>query len=158
MNIKRITANINHFIRTKKIEKAEKEISDYLKVQISDIEADKEIYNARSTIANYAKNNWVSVDIFDAVPSGDVKNGAKDPLADKMIVLVKHLLTGKQTHRLLSTDTTAVVNYSNYGINTGKASKLSGQNGIGRRLFSHEDSFLRNLYRNIVEMTDTVNG
>ena len=158
MNIKRITSNINNFIRTKKIEKAEKEISDYLKVQISAIEADKEIYRARSTIANYAKSRGISVDIFDAVSSDDVKKAAKNPLSDKMIVLVKNLLTDKQTHRLLSTDTTALVNYSNYGINAGTASKLSGQNGIGRKLFSHEDGFLRNLYRNITEMTDTVTG
>ena len=158
MNIRRITSNINHFIRTKRIERAEKEISAYVKVQVSNIEAHKQISNARSTIANYAKNRGISVDIFDAVHSDDVKKAAKNPLSDKMIVLVKNLLTDKQTHRLLSTDTNAVVNYSNFGINAGTVSKISGKDGIGIEHFCHEDGFLRNLYRNIAEMTDSLTG
>ena len=150
MNIRRITSNINHFIKTKKIEKAEKEISEYLKVNVSNKAADAEIYNARGTIANFAKHRGISVDIFDAKRLCDVK----DPFSDKMIIIVENLLNGKQTQKQISTDTKAVVNYSNYAGTADTASKLS--RNIKR--FSHEDGFLRNLYRNIADMTATVTG
>lgn len=118
-----------------------------------------EMKDAQKVMVNYVMNKGVGVDIYDAkeaVASGfAVKPHKEETLAGKLLVKVTNLLNGMIDEKLISADTKQihrvekndfiVFDVPSDGVQYARKTKKS-----------YEDTFLRNLYRNIQEMTEKV--
>ena len=161
MKIQRLLNNIQTRIQRRNFVKKENEINKYLKIhdvlQTGDSYA--QIQGARETIANYAKEHAVSVDIYEARKAldgtTDVDEHIQNNLSDKLNLIVTNMLTGKSKSRFVSAKTDITYPktrqtyklYPVYGEETEIAMPV---------LSNTEDNFIRHLYRNIEDLTKQV--
>ncbi len=119
----------------------------------------KQMMDAREIIANYVQPKGVTVDIFDAkrlIENDDTAPSTiQDYMADKINVVVTNILNGKFENKIISA-------------NTDKTYPKMAQTHVmihlkddGLEVIKHgyrqtSDSFLRNLYRSIEELTRKV--
>lgn len=143
----------------------EKNIDKYFKVHDTETFGDSynQMYLAREIISRFAKRNGVKVDVYDAKKMAssaeyDDKfiNDIGTKLSDKINVVVTDLHTGKSNGRIVAADTGKI-----YPKETQKGGFLieNKQDNVERYTKGHwvtEDTFLRNLYRNIESMISEV--
>ncbi len=118
-----------------------------------------EMRGAQKVITNYVMNQGVGVDIYDAGEA--IVNGyATKPHVGKqtegnLLVKVTNLLSGMVDEKLVSADAKKIhtVEHNDFVIFDIKADDLQYSRKTKK---SYEDTFLRNLYRNIQEMTEKV--
>ncbi|MBE7709172.1 MAG: hypothetical protein E7Z93_01850 [Cyanobacteria bacterium SIG32] len=119
----------------------------------------EEMKDAQKVMANYVMKNGVGVDIYDAqeaVTSGyAVKPHKDESLAGKLLVKVTNLLNGLEDEKLISADTKKIhrVEKTDYMLFDMPSEGLQYARKTKK---TNEDTFLRNLYRNIQEMTEKV--
>lgn len=120
--------------------------------------------NAREVIARYAKSRNVQVQVYDAATRKVIAaNHAKpETLVDKIVVSVRNLATGKTRSRIVSADPDATHIFKPQPkIDVQKLetiNPITKQNKllVLNRTQNVEDTFLRNLYRNIADLADKV--
>jgi hypothetical protein len=105
--------------------------------------SNNKIFEARKGLANYAQAEGVTIDIF-AKGSQETEevlaqNASKNPMENKVLVVVKNMLTGKASEKTVDVDINKT--YKNSEITPNCKSE-------------YEDNFLRNLYRNIAKMAN----
>lgn len=118
-----------------------------------------EMRDAQKVMTNYVMNRGVGVDIYDAGEA--IANGmATKPHIGKqtegnLLVKVTNLLNGMIDEKIISADTKKVhrAEQNNFIVFDIKSEDLQYSRKTKK---SYEDTFLRNLYRNIQEMTEKV--
>lgn len=161
MKIPSIGNRITRFFETKKLNREQKLIDNFVKIHNDQPHNDAfvQIDKAKKTIANYALAKGVSVDIYSA---GTMLGEHDSPLleerlSNKLMLEVTDMLTGKNESKFLNarTDITYphieddyfVINYPQDGIQQTRLTK-----------HEYEDNFLRYLYRNIENLVNNVQG
>ena len=163
MKTNNILQRIQNHLEIRRYERKQKLINKLVNTEglINNTEVAKEVNAAKQTIANYAKKNLVSVDIFDTTNTlnmdKNIDSSLKESLKDKITVRVRKMLTGKSQETLIPSDTTKLYEH------TQKRPLVfedveSGVEHISFGYTQTEDSFLRNLYRHILKMTNDLNG
>ena len=161
MKITRLINTIQNRINVAKVAKKENEINRFVRIHDINTYGDsyKQMCTAKETIANYAKKHGVSVDIYDArkvlEDDCDAPVCVQNNLSDKINVIVSNLLTGKSKSRFVSANTDMVYDK----VATSQIlipSKAEDIEIVRKTTKQVTDSFLRNLYRNIEDMTKQV--
>lgn len=161
MKITRLINTIQNRINVAKVAKKENEINRFVRIHDINTYGDsyKQMCTAKETIANYAKKHGVSVDIYDARrvldDDCDAPVCVQNNLSDKIHVIVSNMLNGKSKSRFVSANTDMAydkVATSNIFL----PSKAEGTEVVCKTTRKTTDSFLRNLYRNIEDMTKQV--
>lgn len=136
-------------------------INKYVKIHDVNTYGDSfnQMYNAREVMANYAKNNGVSIDIYDAKKLLDddesVSPIIENDFSDKLNVIVTNLLNGKSKAKIVSANTDKTYpKIAEVPIVLTSDNIEHMRKGIRRT----EDSFIRNLFRNIENLTNYVTG
>lgn len=159
MKIPPIKNKIAKFLDNRKYNKEQKFINNFIMIHNDQPYTDAfiKINEAKKTIANYAASKGVSVDIYSA---GAMLGEHDSPLFEehlhnKLMLKVTDLLTGENEHKFLTarTDITYphvendyfVIDYPQEGIQQTRLTK-----------HEYEDNFLRYLYRNIENLTNTL--
>ena len=118
-----------------------------------------QISGAQKVMANYVMKQGVGVDIYDAgeaVANGyATKPHKNEQLGGKLLVKVTNVLNGLEEEKLVSADTKQLHRNERTGFMVFdiKAEDLQYSRKTKK---SYDDTFLRNLYRNIQEMTEKV--
>lgn len=162
MKTPRIIQNLQHKFELRNIIKAEEQISKHFKVHDNTLygNSENQMYHARGVIANFARKNNVSVDIYDARQLLDgcenVSPIIEDRFSSKMNVVVTNLKDKKQINRVVDANTDITypkISTRQIMLNVEGEEDLQ----ISRKAVRYtEDTFLRNLYRNIEEMTGKI--
>lgn len=163
MAINKILKNIQNHINIAKYEKRQNEMKKFVNINdnISNCTAFNTLDEAKSTIANFAKHNGVSVDIYDGrkMVEGDeyASEALTNNLSDKLFVKVTNLISGKSKERIISSNTGELypVQKSNLRL---LQLKNSDKEYVNHGTLSAEDNFLRYVYRNIDTLTRQVTG
>lgn len=161
MKITRIFNSIENQIAKNKLTRHSKEINKYVKIHDVNTYGDSfnQMYNAREVMANYAKNNGVSIDIYDAKKlledDESVSPIIENDFSDKLNVIVTNILNGKSKAKIVSANTDKT-----YPKIAEVPIVLTSDNIEHMRKGTRqtEDSFIRNLYRNIEYLTNHVTG
>ena len=143
MKIQRLINSIQSNNVKRKILQNEERINRYVKIHdvTTPVDSFNQMYTARSVIANYAEKKGVSINIY---------NAGKCPPPDNT-----DLLTGNAKAKLVDADTDRL--YPKVSENPIIIPILSDCTDIVRQSIKNtEDTFLRNLYRNIEELTKEV--
>lgn len=119
----------------------------------------KQMMDAREVIANYVQPKGVTVDIFDAKRLIENNENApstiKNYLADKINVVVTNIMNGKFENKIISANTDKTypkVAKTRVMIHLKDDNLEVIKNGYRQT----SDSFLRNLYRSVEELTQKV--
>ncbi len=163
MSISKIIGKIQNKIKISQYEKHKKEINrlvDTTGLQ-KHIKAYNEIALAKETIANFAKKNTVTVDIFD---TSATMNFAKDitpefaKSADDLITIrVTDMLTGKSKDAIMPANTKQSYIYTHSNPRM-LHDVEAGTEYIYQGYSSHDDNFIRTIYRNISNLTNAIKG
>lgn len=156
MKVSKIVSQVKKQINKSKFIREEKEISKYVTIHDIDTYGDSfnQMYTARSGIAKYAKEKGVRIDIFDAAPKA--KENAENNLSDKLNVVVSNILTGKKTERFVSANTDKVTTKMRQRPILIPVKHEEDLQIVRNSVHYTDDTFLRNLYRNIEEMTHSI--
>lgn len=161
MKIPPIGNRITRFFETKKLNREQKLIDNFVKIHNDQPHNDAfvQIDKAKKTIANYALAKGVSVDIYSAEAMLGEHDSPlfEERLHNKLMLKVTDMLTGKNESRFLNarTDITYPHIENDYFVID------YPQDDIQRtRLTKHEyeDNFLKYLYRNIESMVNNIQG
>lgn len=163
MNISKIFNRIETQVEKHKLNKKITEINNYVKIHDVNTYGDSfnQMYNAKEVMANYAKKKGVSIDIYDAKKlledDESVSPIIENNFSDKLNVIVTNLLNGKSKSKIISanTDKTFPKVCEKQVI---IPIVTDGLERVGEIVSQTEDTFLRNLYRNIEKLTNTVTG
>lgn len=163
MGISKIFDKIQNKIALSRYEKHKKELNRL--VDTTGLKKHTDAYNeialAKETIANFAKKNTVSVDIFDTSSTISraqhiIPEFAKS--ADDCITIrVSDMLTGKAKDAIMPADTKQTYIYTRSNTRMLENTE-AGTEYIHTGYISHDDNFLKMLYRNISNLTDAVKG
>lgn len=155
-----IRNKINQFIEVRKYIKERNYLNKYVNIHDLSINDDayKQMHTARKGLADHLlADKCMAVDIYDAqnTVGAAAKSDSAVNLKDKIRVEVTDLLFGKTTSRILNADTkeTTIHSVPDYFV------VEHVEDGLQQtRLTSHdyEENFLRNLYRNISEMVNSL--
>ena len=163
MGISKIFGKIQNKIALSRYEKHKKEINrlvDTTGLQ-KHIKAYNEIALAKETIANFAKKNTVNVDIFDTSATMDFAKDITPEFAksadDLITIRVTDMLTGKAKDAIMPADTKQTYIYTRSNTRMLENTQ-AGTEYIHTGYISHDDNFLKMLYRNISNLTDAVKG
>ena len=150
--------------RTKNLaQRNEARINNYIRIHDKNTYGDsyEQMKQASGLIANYAQKEGVSVDIYNAnrlvADDETAPSFIKEYTSDKLNVVVQNSLTGKSANKIVNANTDKTL--PKYAKTTvivpikGEDIEIA-RHGIRRT----EDSFLRNLYRSIEELTRNVTG
>ncbi len=154
MKIQRLINSIQSNNVKRKILQNEERINRYVKIHdvTTPVDSFNQMYTARSVIANYAEKKGVSINIYNAGKCPPPDNTTAD---NKLNVIVTDLLTGNAKAKLVDADTDRL--YPKVSENPIIIPILSDCTDIVRQSIKNtEDTFLRNLYRNIEELTKEV--
>lgn len=120
----------------------------------------EQLYQAQTTLGNYARSNKVRVDIYsgDHILNELASGREEKAAANKLFVTVTDLSKkSKQKQALIpdSTDRTYIHKTTGY-----KVYETDDETQFARTYLKeyHEDSFLRNLYRTISKLTNDLKG
>lgn len=148
-----IRSRIARYIENVRYNREQKFLDKYVRIH-DEINGDTytKLDSARKTMANFAKNKGITIDIYDARRELQddelVSCKLEDDFAKKLSVHVTDLLTGKRSWKLVNAKTDkSIVNSTNENIIPGNP--MSGKNEF-------EDNFLRNLYRKVEEMVNQI--
>lgn len=161
MKIQKMINIAENQINKQKIINKNNLINKYVKIHDVNTYGDSfnQMYNAKEVMANYAKNNGVSIDIYDAKKLLDddeyVSPIIENDFSDKLNVIVTNLLNGKSKAKIVSANTDKT-----YPKIAEVPIVLTSDNveHMRKGIRQTEDSFLRNLYRNIENLTNYVTG
>lgn len=159
MKISPLRKKFAQFIEIQKYRKEERFINNYVTIHNDSTYGDsyKQMYKARKTMANYAADKGVKIDIYDARHELGEHDSpiVENDLAEKLSVYVTNLLSNKQTKRFVSARTDEI---HPHVVNDYFVVEIPSDGIQQVRLTKHEyeDTFLRNLYRNIEDMTNKV--
>ena len=117
------------------------------------------MYTARETLANYAKDKGVTIDIHDArkllEDDESVSPILENKFAEKLYVVVTNLLSGKSKTKFVDANTDKL--YPKVAQRPIIIPNEKDYTDVARQSVRNtEDTFLRNLYRNIEELTEKV--
>lgn len=163
MKTGKIFNKLQEKINLSKYEKHKKEVNllvntDGLKKHI---DAYNQIALAKETIANYARKNTVNIDIFDTSATMENSKHITPELAksadDYITIRVNDTLTGKAKDTIIPADTKQTYIYTRRNTRV-LENREAGIEYIHHGYISHEDNFLRMLYRNISNLTDAIKG
>ena len=159
--IKKISARLQKTHFKYKTNKEQQLLNNFVTLHGNHVnrQAYNEIQGAQKVIANYVMKHGVGIDIYDAREA--VQNGyaskrhTSEDLTNKLLVKATNLLNGLSDEKLISANT------SHTHIHRKENSIIFDipQDGLqySRIVTStYEDNFLRNLYRNIQEMTEKI--
>lgn len=163
MKIGNIVNNFRNYRAHKSAVNAEKKIEKYFRIHDTDLAGDSfnQMYNARSGVAEYARQNNVSVDVFNASKyyeeDYDLPRAVQDTSSDKLEVVVTNRKNGKSKKALIGAQTDALYpkeSQHHFVVN------IEGEDTqITRTGYRHtEDNFLRNFYRCIEVLTQKITG
>jgi len=163
MKLNKIFQKLQNTINITKYERNEKELNKYIKIHNNTTYGTsfETLNEAKETIANFAKKNNVSIDIFDGRKIINYEemlpSSLKNNLSDKMFLKVTNLLNGKSKEQIISarTDKVYPVRKENYRL---LQDKDKNKEYLSTESFSGEDTFLRYVYRNIENFTKEVTG
>lgn len=158
MKIQRIIASK---IAKNKVAKQEEYINRFVRIHDTNTYGDSfnQMYTARETLANYAKDKGVTIDIHDArkllEDDESVSPILENKFAEKLYVVVTNLLSGKSKTKFVDANTDKL--YPKVAQRPILIPITSDYTDIARQSVRNtEDTFLRNLYRNIEELTEKV--
>ena len=163
MKTGKIFNRLQEKIKIRKYEKHKNEVN--LLVDTAGLKKHIDAYNkialAKETIANYAKKNTVSIDIFDTASSAEFAKNTKPELAESMndciTIRVKDMLTGKAKDAIVPAETERSYIYTRS--NTRMLHNTEdGTEYIYQGAAAHEDNFIRTIYRYISRLTNDVKG
>ena len=163
MKIGKIFNRLQEKIKIRNYEKHKNEVN--LLVDTAGLKKHIDAYNkialAKETIANYAKKNTVSIDIFDTASSAEFAKNTKPELAESMndciTIRVKDMLTGKTKDAIVPAETERSYIYTRS--NTRMLHNTEdGTEYIYQGAAAHEDNFIRTIYRYISRLTNDVKG
>lgn len=163
MAINKILKNIQNHINIAKYEKRQNEMNKFVNINnnITNHTAFNTLDEAKSTIANFAKHNGVSVDIYDGrkMVEGDeyASEALTNNLSDKLFVKVTNLISGKSKERIISSNTDELYPVQKLNLRLLQL-KNSDKEYLSHGTLSTEDNFLRYVYRNIDTLTRQVTG
>ena len=138
----------------------ENNIDKFFKIHDSDTFGDSfnQMYLAREIISRFAQRNGVKVDVYDAKKMTNHKALGTE-LSDKINLVVTNLHNGKNQSRIVAADTDKI--YPNIKATNDAARIRTHKDGdiltfVPKERWATEDTFLRNLYRNIEAMVTEV--
>lgn len=163
MKLQKIYTSLQDKLTRQKFVKNESRINRYINIHDTTTYGDSfnQMYNAREIIANYAEKKGITVDIYDArkLLEGDeyVSPIIEDQLSDKLNVVVTNLLNGKSKAKIVSANTDK---------DFPKIAKApiiipipkDNTDIVRTTIRQTNDSFIRNLFRNIESLTNIVTG
>lgn len=163
MKINKIFNNIQKRIDITKYNKHQKEINEL--VNTSRMKMDSDAYNqidmARETIANFARKNCISIDIFD---TSDTISFAKQinpeiekTLGDNITIRVTDMLNGKSKDVMMPADTSKTYNYTSSNPRMLENTE-TGTDYIYKGHITSENNFLKTVYRHISDLTRAIKG
>jgi len=162
MRTPKIIQTIQRTIKIRKYTNHENRIKRNFQVHDSDFygNASSQMYQAREVIARYAVSKGVAVDIFDARrlynQAENVSSATGNKPSDKMHVMVTNLLNGQSESRIVSANTDKVYpKVREHGVLIPVRGEQDQQTPYILTNYT-EDTFLRNLYRNIEQMTNSL--
>lgn len=161
MKLRNYVKRIQNQIERKNLIKKEKMLAGYFKVHDDTIYGDSynQLYNARTTFANYAKSKGISIDVYDArqtIASDEYAPvNIENSLSDKLMLKVTNILTGKSKSRIISADTDKIHVHNNIKLDVFHNGNVT-ETYETKQL--HEDTFLRYMYRNVENLTKHLNG
>ena len=141
----------------------EARINNYIRIHDKNTYGDsyEQMKQASGLIANYAQKEGVSVDIYNAnrlvADDETAPSFIKEYTSDKLNVVVQNSLTGESANKIVNANTDKTL--PKYA----KTTVIVPIKGEDIEIVRHgirrtEDSFLRNLYRSIEELTRNVTG
>ena len=156
MKIQRIIAS-----KIAKVAKQEEYINRFVRIHDVNTYGDSfnQMYTARETLANYAKDKGVTIDIHDArkllEDDESVSPILENKFAEKLYVVVTNLLSGKSKTKFVDADTDKL--YPKVAQRPIIIPNVKDYTDVARQSVRNtEDTFLRNLYGNIEELTEKV--
>ena len=161
MKINSIISNISNKVQIQKMNRLEAVAKKHLQVHGNVINDDtlREIVNARITIGNFAKKNNVKVDIYNGSYILDdlCSIVEENKVANKLFVTVTDLSDNKQLQALVPSFT-----FDTY-VNEKTGFIVVNKNNEAKKIYryiesSHEDTFVRNLFRTIDKLTGDLKG
>lgn len=150
MKIAAIRNNVTRFMKNKNYEKEQQFLNKFCKIN-NNVEGDTftQLYSARKTIANYAKNKGITIEIADAE-----KKFAEDKLAIKVKPLINiGNTTSITTYAPKNTKETHLHTVNDYFV---IELPHDGIQQIRLTKHEYEDNFLRNVYRKIENVVKTL--
>lgn len=162
MRTQSITQEIINQFKNYKIARHEKMIDKYFKIKDTSLPYDsyEKMYTARETIANYAKHNGVSIEINDARNElGEFDSPIfENIMSGKINIVVKNLKNKLVQRKIIS----AINDNDPRKVYHEITKKImvnipeDGTQRIAETKSYSEETFLRNLYRHISEMTNNI--
>ncbi|MCM1003201.1 MAG: hypothetical protein NC408_02540 [Candidatus Gastranaerophilales bacterium] len=127
---------ISKMVENYRYNKHQQELNRLVKIEDTSETVREELYSAREILANYAKAKKISMEFSNTL--------------NQLLVLVSDR-TGKFAEKLISADTTKVSTVERE--RECLLENSDGVNYIGHGVESHEDTFLRSVYRTVEELT-----
>ncbi len=163
MKTGKILNRLQEKIKIRNYEKHKKEVN--LLVDTEGLKKHIDVYNeialAKETIANFAKKNTVSIDIFDTASSAEFAKNTKPELAESMndciTIRVKDMLTGRAKDAIMPAQTKGSYLYTRSNTRM-LHNPEEGTEYIYQGEAAHEDNFIRTVYRYISRLTNDVKG
>ena len=158
MKIGRIIRNIQAKAERRAVIRKENNIKKYFNISDFDVYGDSysQMYTARHGIANYAKQNGVSVDVYDANKFFDedfnLPKRIKERLRDKLELVVTNRKSGKSRKAMISANTKK--SFPKMAVRKFLLPVPGEELEVARGVYSTtDDNLLRNLYRAIERLT-----
>lgn len=155
MKIPSIKNRIRIILANHRIEKENKFLNNYINIHNNTTYGDsfQQMNTARKTIANYAQEKGVTIDIYDARKELCEHDSPimEDYLSDKLSIHVTDLLTNQQEQRIISARTD--ITHPHIEV---IESPANGTQAAHVTRLEYQDNFLRHLYRNIENMVNTL--
>lgn len=138
-------------------------LNNYIRIHNKNTYGDsyEQMKQAREVIAHYAQREGISVDIYSesrlVADDPAAPSFIKDYASDKLNVVVQNSLTGESANKIVNANTKSTLP------KMAKTTVILPIKGEDIEIARHgirrtEDSFLRNLYRSIEELTRNVTG
>ena len=156
----KIMPKISKIFNNAKYNREQKMLNEYVNLDWT-MESDtfNKLYEARKTIANYAKDKGVTVSITRAEKDIPENHSAfeEQHLSGKIKVLVSDLFSTRESGAYIPADTKTI---SRYSVQKALLFDVPGEDTqIARKTVSvHEDSFLRTVYRAIEHAVKNISG
>ena len=157
----KIYGKIENLTRHIKEKRADKLVNKYIKLHDIDTYMDsfEQLYNAKETIANYARSKNVKIDIYkgDKCLPEMISGNEEKLVKDKVFVQITNLKNKKTSCGLIPADTDKIYQYQ---VNGYAVYDTSDETQIVKKFIAkdHEDNFLRNFYRKIDTLVNQLKG
>lgn len=157
MKIQNTLNKIQKYIDVRKYEKYQKDLNEHVSLHYEEVSpAIQELYTARELLANYAKHNLVSIDIYDKTPAAKLRemSGLTDDKKD-LYVRVTDIFTGRMAESAHPSDTGVIYPKEKFA-KIMVHDTYTGTERIADVKSSTQDTFLRHFYRKVESLTSKV--